>query len=174
MGAINYRSSNYITLATRPATAEDLKNDPIFMQFANQEIEEAGAELDGIIDYELYEMEQTDRENAEEIMAKYSFYYFHIVLLSGYYEGYSIDIEPNFGLCYETYQDKQEAQKEITELKNMLVELACVGFKACRPGWSTSWSDHNETLKEIRRAVAEMREEVRATPTWRQFEKESA
>lgn len=174
MGAVNYKTSDYITLAINPAGYYELENDPDFMEYAREEMERSGAKLESIMEAELESIAEADAENAEAIMSKYSFYYYHVKLEPGYYEGLSIDIENNFGLCYDSYQDKQEAQKEITEIKNMLLELAAVGFVACGPGWCTSYSNYNETLQKIREAVREMREEVRSTPTWRQYERESA
>lgn len=67
MGAVNYSSNDYITMGLKPYGPES---------FAGE---------NGNIDYE--EMEscyESDRENAEFIIEKYGFYYFHIATKPGY------------------------------------------------------------------------------------------
>ena len=83
--------------------------------------------------------------------------FFDVSIESGYYEGLQIVIDDKY--CFlDDYREKQEAQKEITQLKKCLIELAGVGFVACAPFWVMSYSNYNETLKKINDAVLEMRE----------------
>lgn len=143
MGAVNYRTSDYITLA-----APD---------YSDLEPEEA------------QDSQECDRENAEYILKRYGFYYFHVSIIPGYYDGFSIDIENNFPVAFDFWQEKREAQKEITRIRSCLEELAGVGLVKCSPGWCTSYGDYKSTLAAIREAVSIMREEVKATPTWAQY-----
>ena len=39
MGAINYYTSDYITLGVKPYEVDDYKNDPDFMEFIKEEYE---------------------------------------------------------------------------------------------------------------------------------------
>lgn len=41
----------------------------------------------------------------------------------------------------------------------------------CSPGWCTSYADYNGTIAAIGEAVKAMRDKVKATPTWRQYNK---
>lgn len=109
---------------------------------------------------DCYEQATTTRE-------KYSFYYFHVTIEPGYYEGFSIDIEHNFSWCYDSSEDKRLAQKEITQIKRFLLDCienfgCCVVF----PGWCTGYADYKESIEYLNAAVLEMREAVKQTPTW--------
>ena len=177
MGTINYNTSDYITLGVKPYDADSFKRDSDFMAFirdewsidTNNEAAVSEAIYGTITDY--YD---ADAENVETALNKYSFYYYHIEIKPGYYEGFSLDIEPNFPLAFESWEEKREAQKEITEIKAFLKECAGLGLVACYPGWCMHYEDYKGTLKEIDKAIKGMREDTNATPTWRQYERESA
>lgn len=143
MGTINYKRSNYITIGYN----------------CNN------------IDYDEYEWSAETiaeyYETVAAIRAEYNFYYFHVAIEPGYYEGFSIDIELNFSWCFDNCREKIEAQKEITEIKKFL--LKCINdFECCAvfPGWCTRYADYSETIKLLNGAIKEMREAVKNTPTW--------
>ena len=146
MGTINYGTSDYITIGYN---CSDLDyNDPFY-----------------------YESIQDDFVELTYILGNYNFYYFHVVIKSGYYEGFYIDIEHNFNYCYDSYENKRLAQKEITQIKQFL--LSCLDFGCCSvyPGWCMGYADYKTTLKDIDAAIYNMREEVRKTPTWNNIKK---
>lgn len=147
MGAVNYSTSDYITLAVK---LYDL--DPL----------------------ELEDAYTADRENVGYILSRYNLYYFHIAVKPGYYEGFSLDIEYNFPVAFDNWEEKREAQKEVTQIKRLLMECAGVGLVQCTPGWCTSYSDYTGTCKAISASVAEMRNDIKTTPTWAQYERETA
>lgn len=142
MGTINYKTSDFITL---------------------------GYNCDNI-DYDdtyYHEIIQDYFDRAATARTRYDFYYFHVSIEPGYYEGFSIDIEHNFNYCYDNYCEKRAALKEITQIRKFLYECAsdfeCV---AVFPGWCTGYSDYETTLQEIDEAIKEMRQAVKNTPTW--------
>ena len=140
MGAVNYAMSDYITLALNTNAVEDTDTQEYLFSVA------------------------------ENIIADYGFYYFHVVLKSGYYNGFSVDIENNFPVAFDWYQEKQDAQKEITQLKKCLLQLCGrVGMVETFPGWCTGYSDAAETKEAIKKAVLTMRQDVHETPTWVQY-----
>lgn len=139
MGAINYGTSDYISM---------------------------GLNVSG--DFDEWEQEQA-RDEIAAILDKYSFYYFHIVLKSGYYEGFYIDIEYNFPVYFDDYTEKRDAQKEVTQIRRFLRECAAAGLVQYSPGWCTGYSDYIETTAAINAAIKEMRREVQETPTHRQY-----
>lgn len=172
MGAINYFTSDYITLGVKPYDTDDYIKDNDFMDFIREEWNvntEDENEVLNAVNEQINTDYEADRENAESILNKYGFYYYHIAIKPGYYEGFTLDIENNFGVAYDDYIEKREAQKEITQLKNCLLELAGVGLVACSPGWCTGYADYNGTLEAIKEAIQEMRQEARTTPTWRDY-----
>lgn len=70
---------------------------------------------------------------------------------------------------FDDYREKREAQKEITQIKAFLTECAGIGLVSVYPGWCTGYADHQQTLDDIKKAVQEMREEAKTTPTWAQY-----
>ena len=150
MGTINYKTSDYITLGYNCNNID--YEDDFYHEFIS----------------DLYEQIKY-RLNQEY------FYYFHVTLEPGYYEGYSINIEFNYPVCFDNWEEKQAAQKEITEIKKFLLEcisdFECV---ACYPGWCTGYADYKETLEELNAATCLMREKVKSTPTYSQYIRKGA
>ena len=142
MGAINYKTSNYITLG----------------YYTNN------------IDYEeeFYSDDiQFEYDEIKKLLEKERFNYFHIALKPGYYEGFYIDIEYNFSYCLDNYFEKLEALKEITRIKKILLFIVDnFNVCACFPGWCMGWADYKKTKEEINRAIKEMRAAVKDTPTY--------
>lgn len=174
MGTINYYTSNYITLGIEPCDSYDLEKDPKFMEEMQRRAEEYGNTIDYEIDQYIMDLYEDDITNIKIELKKHHFNYFHISIEPGYYEGFSLNIENNFCLYFNDYVEKREAQQEITELKHFLIECAGLGMEACSPGWCTGYYNYKDTLKAIREAVREMRQEVQNIPTWKQYEKETA
>lgn len=173
MGTINYRTSDYITLGIKPYDPDDLKTDPDFMKELKRNVKLYHTTIDNEIYNYISELYECDKANAETELKKHNFYYYHVRIRPGYYEGLSIDIENNFGVAYDSFEDRKDAQKEITEIKQLLKELAGFGFVACFPGWCTGYCDYSETIQLIDGAITEMRNECRTIPTWRQYERDS-
>lgn len=162
MGTINYRTSDYITLAVRPYEREDFLKDADFMrEYGEEEIERF---------ISMYT--EDDYYNIKALLEAHRFYYYHITLETGYYEGFSLDIENNFSVAYDDYIEKREAQKEITEIKQFLVDCVNSGMVQCFPSWGTTYLDREESLQGINNAIKAMREEAKKTPTWAQYERE--
>lgn len=169
MGTINYGTSNYITMGLNPLTAWDIENDAYLIEELKEEIEEYGGTLDEAIRTYCNDTNEQDYHNVTAELEKHSFYYFHVTIKSGYYEGFYVDIENNFPVCFDDYRERKEALKEVREIQNFLTGLANIGIVSVFPGWCTTYRNRKETLKDIRKAAQEMREEVRNTPTWRQY-----
>ena len=171
MGTVNYSTSEYITLGVKPYCAYDLERDADFMDEARERVEMYGGTLEDFI-YQWIEYQyQADRANVKAILERYAFVYFHVSIEPGYYEGFTLDIEPNYGICYDTWKDKRAAQRELTRLQACLLECAGVGLVECWPGWCTGYASYTETCEGIRKAIKRMREGVRSTLTWSRYER---
>lgn len=172
MGAINYFTSDYITLGVKPYETSDFSENQDFLDFIREELnidtENENAVYNAALD-EIQNCYECDIENIKTELNKHNFYYYHIAIKPGYYEGFTLDIENNFGVAYGDYIEKREAQKEITEIKAFLVACAGLGLVECSPGWCTGYADYNGTLEAIKEAIQEMRQEARTTPTWRDY-----
>ena len=142
MGAINYKTSNYITIGY------DLSDNDYEDEFYN----------DYIID---------EYDNVKYLLNNYDFYYFNIEIEPGYYEGFSINIKYDYYTCFDSYIDKKEALKEITKIKRFL--LYCINDYNCcavAPGWCTTYYSYKDTLKKLNAAIKEMRDKIKNTPTY--------
>ena len=149
MGTINYFTSDYITLGVN---IDNFRGD----------FDDGEKAFDDDFITDLYD----DVENA---LSGENFYYFHVAIKPGYYEGFSIDIEFNFGYCLDGWQDRRAALKEITAIKKFLSDCINVfGLVACSPGWCTAYYNYNVTMEKLKQAIKEMRATVKAAPTWAQ------
>lgn len=144
MGAINYGTSDVITLAVKPYDPDDLDD------------------LDDLTPDEraayIADNYAADYDNAAAIIDNYGFNFFRITPAWGYYEGVYIALSDNFYAA--SYADKRDALKEATRLKWLLLDLAGVGFVRCAPGWCTGYSDHKGTITAIRSAIRELKQRI--------------
>lgn len=165
MGTVNYKTSDYITMGIKPYDYADFDEDEIKESYGFDSEEDVQACI-----YDLIQMYyEDDLENAKSVLGRYSFYYYKVNIEFGYYEGFTLNIENNFGYCYDDYEAKLLANKEITQIKKMLIDLAGIGMVACYPFWYTDYEDYEGTLKCIKEAIKEMRAEVKTIPTWSQL-----
>lgn len=175
MGTINYGTSDYITMGYEPCHSCDFSRE----EAREEMIFSCGYDADSItvddvdefISETIQQYEEDAYYTAKEELKKHSFYYFHITLNWGYYEGFHFDIEYNFPVAVDTWEDKPAAQKEITEIKAFLLTCAENGLVACFPSWGTEYHDYNQTIADIKKAVKEMRQTVKSTPTWLWYER---
>ena len=171
MGAVNYSTSDYITLGIKPYDCADLENDAYFMKEAKAEVAEYGGTIEDCVSNYIENCYEADYANVKAVLDKYQLWYYRITIMPGYYEGFALDIENNYCVALDSWEDRREMNKEITQIKQLLLECAGLGLVACYPGWCTSYEDYNDTIKAIKAAIKEMRAEVKATPTWAQYER---
>lgn len=141
LGAINYKTSDFITIGYNLNNIDDINVDFVLVQ--------------------------DDFENVEYMLKQYNFYYFNVTLEPGYYQGFSINIEFNFSWCFDCWQDRKDAQKEITQLKQFLID--CIkNYNCCAvaPGWCTTYYNYKESLNKLNQAIKEIRQHVKSIPTF--------
>lgn len=154
MGAINYKTSEYITIGFKPYNYEDYED------------ENGNTDYDAMnIDYEC------DVDNVETVLEKYDFAFFHVAIEPGYYEGFIIDIESNNSLYYDCWQDKRAALKEVTRLKTFLLECVDLGLCQVFPGWCMGYATRDESIKGIKQAMKDLKETIKHTPTYGYYER---
>lgn len=136
MGAINYGSSDYINLGLN----------------LNLDI------------YQDFDAVQILAEDVENIIYNKHLQYFTVDIIPGYYEGFYLDIEYKDETFYN-YEEKKDAQKEITKIKQMLYFLSDMDIVEYTPGWCTGYATQQETRKYIANAIKQMRQDVKDTPT---------
>lgn len=169
MGAVNYFTSDYITMGLRPYDSLELENDLEFMEEMQTQVNEYGGTIENAITEYIEDCYNCDYENIKTELEKHNFYYYHIAIKPGYYEGFTLDIENNIPVALDSWEDRRDANKEITEIKQFLIACAGLGLVQCSPGWCTGYNDYKGTLKAIKAAIKEMRDELRTIPTWAQY-----
>lgn len=169
MGAVNYFTSDYITLGLHPYDSWDFENDLEFMEEIKNEVDEYGGTIENAIADYIEDCYSCDYENIKTELEKHNFHYYHIVIKPGYYEGFALDIENNYPVALDSWEDRRDANKEITEIKQFLIACAGLGLVQCSPGWCTGYNDYNGTITAIKAAVKEMRDALRTIPTWAQY-----
>ena len=103
-------------------------------------------------------------DDVKNILDDYYFYYYHVAIKEGYYNGLYLDIESNY-YVYDSYVDKLDAQKELTQLKELLNRCADVGLVCYSPGWCTGYYNFKDTKAKIKEAIKSARQVVKAAPT---------
>ena len=142
MGAVNYKTSDYITLGYNTNNID--YDDQYYDDLINDEYDEI-----------------------KFLLNKQYFYYFNVKLEPGYYEGFTIDIEHNYSYCYDNYTEKLQALKEITRIKQFLLYVINnFNINVVYPGWCTGYGDYKKTIAEINDAIIEMKNSVKNTPTY--------
>lgn len=98
--------------------------------------------------------------------------FFDLYIKSGYHKGFTICIENLLPSVFKSYEQKQEAQKEITLVKKCLIRLVkeC-GLLEYYPYWRMGYATKDETLQDINEAIKVMRKEVDESLTEYQYHK---
>jgi hypothetical protein len=114
-----------------------------------------------------YELEETQNE-----LKKYNwecFEFFKLGLACGYYEGFYLFIEEHgTKWIYNNTKEKQEALKELTTIKNVLLKLVKSDIlQGSYPSWVTIQLSKQETLKQIKETIKEYKKEVATSYTER-------
>lgn len=188
MGTINYGTSDYITMGLKPYDGWSMKKDEEYLTEILERFAEAGIEeptdddIDSMIGDDIQAYTEDDYTSALRIRDKYSFGYFNVYLVTGYYDGFYLEISQDYMRTYDlgrttvidSYKDRIAINKEISEIKKFLLELVDIGLVSVYPGWCTGYADRKQTLKDINKAIKEMREELKSTPTWAVSERNKA
>lgn len=172
MGAINFYTSAYITLALEPFDMEKYENDGEFMTALKNYTEAVDEEammraLDEYAEHYYWAIYQA----VKDALDRRNFYWYHVALKWGYYESFQVVIDNNFPVAFNCYQDRADANKEVTEIKKFLNECVEIGLVQTHPGWCTGYEDANTTRAAIKEATHQMHAEVGAIPISEQYER---
>lgn len=154
MGAFNYGTSNYITIGLQPYDEENYRDE-------NDDI-----------DYDaMHDDYSSDYRSLQSFLNRFDFTIFRVTIELGYDEGFYIDIENNYELYFDSWQDKRLAQKEITRLKEFLITCVHRGMCKVSPGWITRYYSQEDSIVAIEAAMKDLREQVKHIPTWACYER---
>ena len=173
MGAVNYKTSDYITLGVKLLSACDIEQDNELMQELTEQAAECGQNPENTVYYYIADCYDEDRGNVEFELDKHCFKWFRVAIEPGYYEGFTLDITDDFPAEIDA-DERREARAEIDELERCLIECAGLGLVKCSPGWCTGYADYAGTLDAIGKAVQAMIEDLAAVPAWEQEDREGA
>ena len=172
MGSINFKTGEYITLVIKPYEADEIAKDADFLQYVNENF--FGEDPESIAAEEITFYYEADAENIESIINKYTFEFFKVEVIPGYYESLQIDIKSYFPIYFMDTAEKREALKEATKIKELMTTAAAVGFTACAPGWIPAYYNYTETLQKIKEAVKAIKDDIRTAETWRTHKRRTA
>ena len=150
MGTINYGSNKYINMGMNLSVYDNIYN------YENRQFE--------------YETElQFLYDEIEHILKQYNFEYFTIKLEPGYYEGFYIDID--FDYLWVDYYEKPLILKELTQLKQFLLQCCNYGMVKYSSGWCMGYYNEEETRKAIKKCIRNTKEDIKKYPTYRTYKK---
>lgn len=143
MGAINFgtlTNINRLAIVNEPMTAEEIEQQEFFN----------------------YPLDETQEE-----LNNYNFYYFNLSIEYGYYNGFYLKLkEDNTKYIYDNTKEKQEALKELTAIKNILIKFVKNGLLwGCYPSWIYNRLETAETIKQIKSIIKELKAETMASYT---------
>lgn len=122
MDAINYGTSDIITLGLDVKKAIDLDFHQDFIY-----------------------------EKIHKCVENYNSIYFNLTIKLGYYNGFYLDINKNFVVPFDSQEEKEQVLKELSMLKELLIECVYQGLRACIPGWCTTFFGYYKSLELIDR-----------------------
>ena len=143
MGAINYKTSKFLTIGYN---LHDMECDEFYFDYIEDEF-----------------------DNINILLKQQDFKIFTVDLVPGYYEGFSINIDFDY-LYFDDYNEKLEALKEITQLKQFLI--FCVknfNVNVCHPGWCTSYLNYKDSLTTINNKIKEIKQLIKSIPTYKRM-----
>ena len=150
MGTINYGHNNYINMGMNLKQFDNILN-----------YEDRQFEYDTELDY-LW-------EETEVLLKKYNFEYFTVKLEPGYYEGFYLHIDFDY-LWVDSYE-KPLILKELTQLKQFLLQCCENGLVKYSPGWCMGYFDYKTTIQAIKECIRNTKEDIKKYPTWKTYRK---
>ena len=151
MGTINYGSNKYINMGMNLKQFDNINN-----------YEDRQYEYETELEYIIEETQNT--------INKYTFEYFTVKIEPGYYEGFYLDIDFDY-LYLDDYQEKLTVLKEITQLKQFLLECCYMGLVKYSPGWCMGYHSEQETKQGIKQAIKEIKQTIKNYPTYNTYRK---
>lgn len=137
----------------------DKLENVIEKDFENEDLE--NEEIRYIIDNELNFI----YKECNNILNNYNFNYYDINIESGYYEGFYLTIDFKYNY-FNDFIEKQQAQKEITQVKKCLLELinSC-GLVSYHAWWCTTYYSKEKTLDMLNEFIKKERVRINDTLT---------
>ena len=130
MGAVNYKTSNYITLGfdlSKNFESDDIKNATIDDAY----------------------------ESVSALINKYNFSYINITPIWGYYEGFSLDIDEID--LNDVSENIDEYHNDVKNLNKFLTECVNeIGLVVVTPSWCTGYCDANSSLEKIENVIRDL------------------
>lgn len=183
MGAINLASGNIITLGYKD---DYYISDEELREWATIEFEEREHladwyTLEGYItlkaeeDYydnvnfwteEIYNIIQKKLDNLDSISE-----IINICITPGYYSGFSVTVDIDEWSYFEDWEEKEQVLSDVKEVQELLNKLVDEYMKVVYPGWVETWLNYEESKKAIKKAMAELRRQIKAIPCYSRYRK---
>lgn len=184
MGAINLASGNIITLGYDEdyyISDEEFREGVIEEFKANEYLQELYTLEDYIkirAQHDYSEMEWYTMNDCfywtEEAIKWLTLFtdLIEIKIEPGYYNGFSVTVNINKWDYFDDYNEKEMTIDDVKDVQKLLNELVDdYGLRVVSPGWCSTWSNYEETKKAIKKAMAELRRQIKAIPCYSRYRK---
>ena len=93
-------------------------------------------------------------------------------IMPGCYSGFSVEVNLCDWNYFDDYNEKTMAIDDVKDIQKLLNELVDdYGLVVVSPGWCSTWSNYEEIKKAIKRAMAELRRQIKAIPCYSRYRK---
>lgn len=184
MGAINLASGNIITLGYDEDyyTSDEELREWAIEEFEAQEYLQELYTLEGYIklkaqdDYDnwIWEQEREFYREIENVVegTKPFTEWLTLRVEPGYYEGFSVVVDMGNWDYFDDYNEKELTMDDTKLIQSRLEELVDdYGLKVVYPHWCSTWLNHEESKKAIKKAMAELRRQIKAIPCYSRYRK---
>lgn len=93
-------------------------------------------------------------------------------IVPGCYSGFSVEVNICDWNYFDDYNEKEMAMDDVKDVQKLLNKLVDdYGLVVVSPGWCSTWSNYEETKKAIKKAMAELRRQIKSIPCWSRYRK---
>lgn len=183
MGAINLASGNIITLGYDEdyyTSDEELREWAIehfemndYLQelytlegYIKLKAEEDYAEMINDCVSDIYNWVKRDIDDTKLISG-----IINICIEPGYYSGFSVMVDIDKWNYFDDWEEKELALSEVKDVQELLNKLVDEYMGVVSPHWCTTWLNYEESKKAIKKAMAELRRQIKAIPCYSRYRK---
>lgn len=87
------------------------------------------------------------------------------------YDDRQFEYETELDYLWVDYYEKALILKELTQLKQFLLQCCENGLVKYSPGWCMGYYDEQTTIKAIKSSIRETKENIKKYPTYRTYRK---
>ena len=95
----------------------------------------------------------------------------NIHIKPGYYSGCSVTVDIDKWKYFDDWKEKELTLSEVKYVQELLNKLVDECMAVVYPGWCTTWLNYEESKKAIKKAMAELRRQIKSIPCYSRYRK---